>query len=344
MTTSETSPEKPRGPFWRNEIGGALSGAFVAFSVAVPVGTLTLAPLGLGFAGTGVAAGLVGTAVGGLAACLAGGTNHLRSGPVTAVALVVNALIAALLVLPGMRASTAAGLPPALTFAFLCVTLAGLLQMLFGVLRLGNAIRFVPRPVLAGFRNGIALVIAATQLPILLGLSRPIWRYDAADLIGAAHPWNVTVGAVTVASILLARRSRFTATALFAGLILGTVSHHALRLFLADGQLGATIGALPALHDLPAAWRTFAGLFVDGGLRASALTVAPAIGVALVGSVLSLLAAQVVSDVTRERSDSNRELVGQGLGNVVSGLFGGAPIGGSPSPSMASYRGGARTR
>jgi sulfate permease, SulP family len=173
------------GYAWRREITAGLAGALVAFSVAVPLGTLMLAPLGIRFAGIGVASGLVGAAIGGLAASLAGSSVHLRSGPMTASCLVVNSLVAALMLLPGMREPSAAGLPPVLAFAFLCVVLGGLLQILFGFLKLGNAIRFVPRQVLAGFRNGIAIVIAVTQLPALLGLSAPLWRHGP-----GTWPWG----------------------------------------------------------------------------------------------------------------------------------------------------------
>jgi sulfate permease, SulP family len=338
------SAERRHRSTWRSETAGALASALVAFSVAVPVGTLTLAPLGARFAGLGVAAGLVGAAIGGLVACLAGGSVRLRSGPATASCLVVNALVATLMVMPGMGEPTAAGLPLVLAFAFLCVVLAGLLQILFGLLQLGNAIRFVPRPVLAGFRNGIAFVIAVTQLPPLLGLAHPIWRYDLTGLGSAVRPGSLLVGAITVASILLLRRSRFTAGSLFGGLIVGASSHHALLSLLTEDYPGATIGPLPGLHDLPVAWRMVTGFTAGNGLHGTVLSFGPAIGVALVGGVLSLLAARIVGDLTQERVDSNRVLVGQGLGNVLSGLLGGAPIAGSTATSLVSHRSGGRAR
>ncbi len=344
MTPPEIPIEKPTPYAWRSELTGGLAAALVAFSIAVPVGSLMLAPLGVAFAGLGVAAGLVGAAVGGLTAALVGGSVHLRSGPVTASCLVVSSLVGSLMVVPGVTEPTAAGLPIVLTFAFLCVVLAGLLQILFGFLKLGNAVRFVPRPVLAGFRNGIAIVIAVTQMPPLLALSEPVWRYDLAGLVGAARPWSLVVGAITVTTILLARRIRFTAVALFAGLVLGTSSHYVLLWVLSPDRLGPTIGPLPTIHDLPVAWRTIKGFAGGDGLQRTLLTVGPAVGMALIGAVLSLLAARLVGDLTLERGDSNRELLGQGLGNVLSGVLGGAPIAGSPATSLASYQSGGRTR
>ncbi len=344
MTPSPIPNETPDRASWRREVNAGLTGALVAFSVAVPIGTLTLAPLGASFAGLGVAAGLVAAAVGGLAACLAGGSLQLRSGPATASCLVVNALIATMLLTPGMGEPTAAGLPRVLTAAFLCVALAGVLQIGFGALRLGNAVRFVPLPVLAGFRNGVALVIAVSQLSPLLGLAHSPWHYGLAELAAEVQPRSLLVGAITVATIALARRLRIGPVALFGGLIAGAASHYALGSLLAGAGAGATIGPLPGWEDLPGAWRTVSGFTTGNALRTTVLAIGPALGVALVGAVMSLLVARIVGDLSHERFDSNRVLMGQGLGNVLCGLCGGVPIAGVASNSLASFRAGGRGR
>ena len=89
----------------------------------------------------------------------------LRSGPMTALCLIVNGVIATLLLVPGMGDANAAGVPRALTLAFACIALAGAIQILFGVLKLGHAIKYVPRPVLSGFRLGLAAIIIVAQIP-----------------------------------------------------------------------------------------------------------------------------------------------------------------------------------
>src|SRR5436305_7322004 len=152
VTGPLTSGQAKRGrPLVRHELAGALVGALAGCSIAVPVGMLTLALLGVGFSGIGVAAGLISATIGAAVASLLGSTAVLRSGPMTAVALVVSAVLAQLLVTPQIVRHAAYGPILALAVASMCVVMAGLLQIAFGWLKLGQAIKFVPRPVLAGY-------------------------------------------------------------------------------------------------------------------------------------------------------------------------------------------------
>lgn len=329
---------------WLHELTGGLAGALAAFSIAVPLGALTFAPLGPALAGLGVVSALVGSAFGSLVVARVGDNPTLRSGPMTALCLIVNGVIATLLVLPGLGDANAAGVPRALTLAFACIALAGAIQILFGVLRLGHAIKYVPRPVLSGFRLGLAAIIVVSQIPLMLGLDRPLGAYPRHELLDAVLPWNVAVGVFTIAAIVAARRAGLQAVALFVGLIGGTLAHFALIATHDATQLGATIGALPVLTALPTMWRSLFDI-APAAIPASAwlAIVGPAIGIAVVGSVLTLLAARTVEDLAGARANSNRELVGQGLGNLFGAFLGGQPVAGSPATSVAIYHGGGRT-
>lgn len=329
---------------WLHELTGGLAGALAAFSIAVPLGALTFAPLGPAFAGLGVVSALAGSAFGSLIVSRASNNPTLRSGPMTALCLIVNGVITTLLLVPGMGDANAAGVPRVLTLAFACIALAGAIQILFGVMKLGHAIKYVPRPVFSGFRLGLAAIIIVAQVPLMLGLDRPLGAYTRQALVDAALPWSLAVGVFTIAAIVAARRAGFQAVALFVGLIGGTLAHFALLATHDAAELGATIGTLPTLSTLPAMWRSLFEI-APAAIPASALLalVGPAIGLAVVGAVLTLLAARSVEDLAGARGNSNRELVAQGLGNLIGSLLGGQPVAGSPATSVATYHGGGRT-
>ena len=325
-------------PIWRNEIAGAVVGGLVSFSIAVPVGTLTLAPLGAGFSGIGVAAGLIAATVGGGIAALLGSTQALRSGPMTAVALVVNALLAHLV--PQLASHSAYGPILALALASLCVMLAGILQIALGWLKLGQAIKYVPRPVVAGFRLGVALVIATTQWPAFVGASRTA-------LLDGSWPqdFSLAVGAATVLVILLTRRIGMASIALFVGLVMGTLLHHGIAATVDGASVGPTMRPIPPLSDIPFMWAWLGSTdFATIALQQLSSIVVSAVSVALVASLLSLLAAKVIEDFAGERAHGNRELVAQGVANLATGALGGTPVSGSPAASMASFNAHARTR
>jgi SulP family sulfate permease len=255
---------------WLNELSGGLAGALAAFSIAVPLGALAFAPLGPALAGLGVVSALAGSVFGGLVVGLAGGNPILRSGPMTALCLIVNGLVATLLVIPAMNDVNAAGVPHAVPLVFACIALAGLMQILFGAMRLGHAIKYVPRPVLSGFRLGLAAIILVSQVPHLLGLEHPLAGYTRDTFVAAVLPWSLAVGAFTILTILAARRAGLGAIALFTGLIGGTLAHYAFLATRGAEQLGGTIGALPSAAGMVSMWRSLFEI-APAGIPGSAL-------------------------------------------------------------------------
>ncbi|MEO5699175.1 MAG: SulP family inorganic anion transporter [Casimicrobiaceae bacterium] len=338
-----TAPEGAPPWRWRGEIAGGLSGALVAFSIAVPVGTLMLAPLGQEATGIGVMAGLVGAAVGGVVASALGSTSILRTGPMTALALVVSTLIATILSSPVLQSVAERDSTRVLAFGFLCVVLAGAMQAAFGWLKLGEAIKYVPRPVVTGFRNAIVLLILLSQVRPLLGVATdaPL----AGGFIAAIAVPGLLVGTTTIAAAYALRRMGAGRLALFAALAAGTAVHHALAVASPGIQLGATVAALPSVADLVTLASPLAGLSAFAAYPRVLLSIlAPALTIALIAALLSLLALRVVEDRTGQPADANRELIGQGLANVVLGIVGGAPVAGTLPTTNAAYDAGGRTR
>ena len=297
----------------RGDLFGGVTTAIVALPVA----------LGFGLAsGMGAASGLYGAIAAGFFAAVFGGTRGQISGP-TAPMTVAMAVIVT------MHANT---LPEALAI----VVLGGLFQILLGLSHIGRYVAYTPHVVVSGFMSGIGVIIMVMQVLPLLGLpTAPGGALGAIrafpEAIGQANMSALAIGVLTLGvGVLWPRRlDRLlpgALVALAAGTALGV-------LWLTDAP---TIGEIPT--GLPAPqWIVPTTEFL-------ARAVQPALILALLGSVDSLLTALVADSLTGSSHKPDRELVGQGIGNVMAGLFGGLPGAGSPVLTVTNVRSGGRTR
>ena len=292
-------------------------------SAGLMVGLVAL-PLALGFgvsSGVGAGAGLVTAIVAGAVAAIFGGSRVQVSGPTGAMTVVLVPIIAAY----GTHGVLVVGL------------LAGLILIGLGYAGAGRFIRYVPVPVVEGFTVGIALIIGLQQLPSALGVhvhaERVIllaWRAVQAwfaDPVWAPFAMSV---AVVVLILALTRVRRGLPVALIA-VVLATVANSVFN-------LGAEpIGSIP--HGLPApSFPTVPWAHLDALLL-------PAIAVAALAALESLLSARVADAMSvGQRHDSDRELVGQGLANLVAPLFGGIPATAAIARTAVNVRAGATSR
>lgn len=303
--------EVPRS--WRNDV---LSGA--------TVGIVAL-PLALAFgvsSGAGAESGLVTAIVAGLVAAVFGGSNVQVSGPTGAMVVVLAPIIA----LHGVGA-----------LAIVCM-IAGLIVLAAGMLRLGRTITYIPWPVIEGFTLGIAVIIFLQQVPAAVGAaageSTNAFLAAVESIADAAWPeaaWSLAIVAAVAAIMLLAARlhPRFPGS-IVAITVVGAVSAFA-------GLPVDTIGELPAglpAPSLPLAdWTTIVAL------------AGPALAVAALAAIESLLSARVAASISDTGPyDADRELVGQGLASIASGLFGGMPATGAIARTAVNVRAGGRTR
>ncbi|MDE0453446.1 MAG: SulP family inorganic anion transporter [Gammaproteobacteria bacterium] len=297
----------------RGDVFGGVTAAVVALPVAMAFGVAS---------GLGAAAGLYSAIAMGFFAAIFGGTRSQISGP-TAPMTVAMAVIVT---------THATNLTEALTV----VVMGGLLQVLLGVSHIGRFVAYTPHVVISGFMSGIGIIIIVIQILPFLGT--PVVPGGAVgairalpEALGDVNASAVAIGALTLAVCFLwpRRLSHFLPgplVALIAGTALGI-------LWLSDAP---TIGQIPtgmpqlqfALPSLDFVGRAFA----------------PALILALLGSVDSLLVSLVADSMTRTQHRPNRELVGQGIGNMVSGLFGGLPGAGSPVLTVTNIRAGGRNR
>ena len=297
---------------FRGDLFGGVTSAVVALPVALAFGIAS---------GLGAAAGMYGAIAVGFFASVFGGTRSQISGPTPSMTV-------AMAVILSTHAST---LPEALTV----VILAGLIQVLLGVLRIGRFVVYTPHVVVSGFMSGIGIIIMLIQLLPLLGApTSPDGPMGALRSLPAAiaqtNPSALAIALLALAIMIFwpRRASRVAPAplvALLAGAGLGI-------LWLAGAP---AIGSIP--RGLPAPMLELPSLdFLPGALE-------PAIILALLGAVDSLLTSLIADSMTGTRHKPDKELVGQGLGNMVSGLFGGMPGAGATIGTVTNIRAGGST-
>ena len=296
----------------RGDVFGGITSMVVALPVALAFGVAS---------GLGAAAGLYGAIAVGFFASIFGGTRSQISGPTGPMAVAMAVIVT----------SRAANLTEALTI----VVLAGLLQVLLGLSKIGRFVAYTPHVVVSGFMSGIGIIIILIQSMPFLGAPTALGGPMAAVSALPEAVGNIDFGAFAIAAVTLAaavlwprRLSRFLPAllvALIAGTLLGV-------LWLRDAPV---IGPIPT--DLPSLQFTLP----SAGFLVRALE--PALILALLGSIDSLLTSLVADSLTGTRHNPNRELVGQGIGNMVSGLFGGVPGAGATMGTVTNIRAGGQT-
>jgi sulfate permease, SulP family len=299
-----------------NNLRGDFYGGVVAAVVALPLA------LAFGVAsGAGAIAGIYGAIFVGLFASLFGGTPAQASGPTGPMTVVMAGILVQFSDNPAI--------------AFTVVILGGGLQILFGLLGFGHYIALVPYPVISGFMSGIGCIILILQVGPLFGFEAKAEGIVAnlmaiPEFLSNPAPQATLLGLLTIAIMYLtpARLSQI-------------IPPQLLALFL--GTLGAFFffPQAPVIGDVPKGFPSLIFPAIEPG--AFLIMAEGAVVLALLGSIDSLLTSLVCDNMTRTQHDSNRELMGQGIGNMVAGLFGGLPGAGATMRSVANIRSGGRT-
>ncbi len=296
----------------RGDLTGGLTAAVVALPLALAFGVAS---------GAGPLAGLYGAIFVGLFAALFGGTPSQISGPTGPMTVVMATVITQFADRPAL--------------AFTVVIMGGLMQIAFGLARLGRYIRLVPYTVISGFMTGIGCIILILQVAPFFGHDNPGGGIPGAiaewpAVIGAPLTPALIIGAVSLVVVFATPRAvgRVVPPPLLA-LVIGTV----LALTMVPGA--PTIGEIPT--GLPKPLMPAIDFAVIVEMLQAALVLA------LLGSIDSLLTSLVADSMTRTRHDSDRELIGQGIGNAVAGLFGGLPGAGATMRTVVNIRSGGAT-
>ncbi|MGA1303586.1 MAG: SulP family inorganic anion transporter [Cyanobium sp.] len=329
MTTASVPPQRPGlrvlNHISTTNIKGDLFGGVTAAIVALPLA------LAFGVAsGAGASAGLWGAVLVGLFAALFGGTPSLISEPTGPMTVVFTAVIASL---------TARNPENGLAMAFTVVMLAGLLQIVFGFLKLGRYITQMPYTVISGFMSGIGIILVVLQIGPFLGQAIPkggvMGTLNALpQLIASARPSEVILAVITLAILWLTPGAvKKIAPPQLIALVVGTLL--SLTLLTGGGEgirrIGELASGFPQLR-VP--------YFELDDLR---IMLVDAAVLGMLGCIDALLTAVIADSITRTEHDSNKELIGQGLGNLVSGLFGGLPGAGATMGTVVNIQAGGRS-
>jgi SulP family sulfate permease len=308
-----------------NHLKGDLFGGLTAGIVALP--------LALAFgvqSGLGASAGLYGAMVLGLFAALFGGTDTQISGP-TGPMTIVSATVVSMAIAKYGSIDNAWGI---IVLTFL---LAGAFQILFGVLKIGKYIKFIPYPVLSGFMSGIGVIIIVFQIFPVLGLASTgkIWTVFS-ELPEAIYHYNLISVILTLATILiiyiLPKITKLIPSTLVALILLTLVSYF---LHLDLPLIGEMPSGLPSLKIASLAQLNLSDIN---------LALLPAITLAGLGTIDSLLTSVVADNITRTKHNSNKELIGQGIGNMAASFIGGIPGAGATMRTVVNFKSGGRTK
>lgn len=327
-------------------IKGDLFGGITAGIVALP---LALAFGIQAFSGVdhpetarlGAYAGLVGATLLGFFASLFGGTHSQISGPTGPMTVVTATLLS------GTWATSGGGNPASVLVSMsLAAIFCGLFQILFGIIKIGKYVRYIPYPVLSGFMSGIGVIIILQQLYPLIGKTASGSMLDllaglpsALGEMQATHITALLLGLATVVLIylfpLLTKKVPSTLVALIAITL--------VSVFCNIPEV-PVIGSIPAGLPLP--------FFASGDIplgdivwsKVLVASLIPGLTLAGLGSIDTLLTSVVADNITKTHHDSNRELIGQGIGNAMAGLFAGLPGAGATMRTVVNVKSGGRTQ
>ena len=322
----------------KGDLFGGVTAGIVALPLALAFGIQAFSGVDSPDAASlGAYVGLTGAMLLGFFAALFGGTHSQISGPTGPMTVITATLVS------GAWASSGGSLSEVFISMALAAIFCGLFQILFGLIKIGKYVRYIPYPVLSGFMSGIGVIIILQQLYPLVGQNGSGTMVD--QLAGLPEAFSQTsltallLGVATVAIIYLFPLLTKKVPSTLVALIVMTV----ISRFI-DMNGVATIGEIPAGLPLP----FFANDHVTlEGLNWGAILIAaiiPGLTLAGLGSIDTLLTSVVADNITKTKHNSNRELIGQGIGNAVAGLFCGLPGAGATMRTVVNVKSGGRTQ
>ena len=321
------------------EIGAGATGALLTLPFSVSAGVLAFAPLGRDYIAAGAATGIVCAVLGGIVGALARSSSFIVNVPSAPLALVQASFISALLLAFDGNAAKVLAVAP------LSIVLAGLWQALFAWSGLVRIIKFTPYPVLAGFVTGLSVRTFVQQAPRLFDLPDPTALLAALKQGELPHLAMALFGLALVALIRTSDMLAPKIPAMLVGLLVGTAAWHALGWLSPGLDLGRTIGAMAlgeAPIHLPTDWQTMLAAMQDlHVLQTLFLTSATLAAIAMLDFTFTQRTAQNLCDL---RLSPRRDLAGQGLASIATGLAGGIAVTASLGSTTALFENGGRTR
>ena len=304
---------------WRGDVFGGITTAIVSLPLALAFGVAS---------GVGPTAGLYGAVCVGLFAALFGGTPTLISEPTGPMTVVMTTIVAEMLSLDPDQG---------LAMAFTVVMLAGILQILFGIFKLGKYITLMPYSVISGFMSGIGVILIILQIGPLLGQATPrggvLGTLQALPTLVVNLRWpELVLGLISIGIILAWPKAwRRYAPPQLVALVVGTM----LSLWVFGDTDIRRIGEIPT--GFPELQRPIFALAHWRTIMVNAILLG------ILGCIDTLLTAVIADSVTRTEHNSDKELIGQGIGNFISGICGGLPGAGATMGTVVNIQTGGKT-
>ncbi len=345
LQPAESAPAaRPRFKNLRGNLTGGFSAAVLTIPVSMGYGMLALAPLGPDYVAHGVLAGLYAVVCGCFTALLLGANTTMIYAPRSIITFLIGSLVLQTVVLSAHAALGVLDPGSLLAIVFLLVFLAGLIQMLFGLMRLGDFVKYLPAPVLAGFQNAAAILIFASQINTLLGLGTQVPLVEIGSYLASIQPLTLLVGVLTCAVILKGAKITGSIPPSILGFIVGVGTFYLIVGLGFRDDLGPVVGPIPLALPTPHYLMEFVPLLTNPELTSFLpILLLGAASLAIVASLDGMLCARLIESDSGRRFSGNRELVRLGVGNMVSASFGGISNGINLASSFANHRSGGRT-
>lgn len=323
----------------KGDLFGGITAGIVALPLALAFGIQAFGGIDDPAASSmGALAGLVGATLLGFFASLFGGTHSQISGPTGPMTVITASLIS------GAWATSGGSFSQVLIAMSLAGLFCGLFQILFGIIKIGKYVRYIPYPVLSGFMSGIGVIIILQQFYPLVGLKSPVLTIDMITELPTRLASGISLNALwlglgTILIITLFPKVTKKIPATLVALIAMT-----LVSLLLDMPDNLTIGSIPSGLPLPFFANEVINLGEVDWLTVLKTSIIPGLTLAGLGSIDTLLTSVVADNITKTHHNSNRELIGQGIGNMVSGLFCGIAGAGATMRTVVNVKSGGRTQ
>ena len=329
--------------FTVNEFIGGFSALLVSLPSAIAYGLIIFAGLGESYTRQAAVVGIIGTIILSIFASIFGKTPGMISAPSAPAGAVLSAYVMELV----HRKNVSIEYVP--IFVTLTALFAGILQFATGKAGGGKLVKYIPYPVVTGYLGSVGLLIILGQLPKILGLSKVSQIFSSLPALATQNYVHLIIGSSTILSMLLIIRiSKRIPPAIFA-LSIGAITFFTLGSFdrglfsiksnpYVIGQI--SVSPVEFVHSITKTWKLIAGFDIDLVLN----LIVPVVTLAFVLSIDTLKTCIVHDTLMQTRHDSNRELMGQGIANIVSSLAGGIPGSGTMGPTLVNLNSGGKTK
>lgn len=318
-------------------IGGGVAG-LVAVPEAAAYAVVMFSPLALyrpEILPIGIVSCILAIVLANAIPCIMGGPRILISAPFSLTAVMMGALASQVVI----AVTDQNGIPDldlALVLIFAVVSISGIIQMLLGLFRLGDLAKYMPMPVISGLRNGAAIAIIVAQAHPLLGLAQT----EAINLDGVLWP-TLFIGVFCILVIAFSARLTTRLPGALLAIIAGTLVYYIMSNLAGPDGLTEVIGDIPTTIPTPHLLDDFYNILTSSRTIDLLIPLLPtAAGIAVLNTLQTLVAIVTADSLMETRSRSNRELVGLGLSNLVSGMFGAVSASGSVSSTLLNHNSG----